>query len=114
VHLLLVYIREAHAVDGRAPMPARGQPQIEEPQDLAERRRVARRCFASLGLADVPAVVDDIDDEVAALYAAAPDRLYLLDEEGRVVYRGGPGPFGFSVPDLSRALESHLASSGQE
>ena len=106
--MLLIYVREAHSVDGAAPMPARGQPLVEEPRSLTERREVARRCFAATGLAGVPAVVDTIDDHVARLYAGAPDRLYLLDADGRVVYRGAPGPFGFSVNELAGAIREHL------
>lgn len=90
-------------------MPARGQPMIEEPETIAERSAAARACFTALGLGDLPAVVDDIDDNVATLYAAAPDRLYLLDEEGVVAYRGGPGPFGFSIEELGEAIRAHLS-----
>lgn len=108
MNVLLVYIREAHAIDGPAPMPARGQPLVEEPRTLEERRAVASRCLRELGLAHVPAVVDDMDDGVAGLYAAAPDRLYLLDAEGRIAYQGAPGPFGFSVDELAAAIRERL------
>lgn len=106
--MLLVYIKEAHALDGRAAMPGPGLAMVEEPETDEERSAIATRCFASTGLEAIPAVVDGIDDRVAGLYAAAPDRLYVVDAEGHVAYRGGRGPFGFSVDEAEEALRSLL------
>ena len=44
-------------------------------------------------------------------YYALPDRLYLIGRDGRVAYRGGPGPFGFVAAELEYAIESYLAFS---
>ena len=35
-------------------------------------------------------------------YTGWPDRLYLIDANGRMAYKSMPGPFGFE-PDLLRA-----------
>ena len=40
-------------------------------------------------------VVDELDDRVATAYAAWPERLYVIDKEGLIVYAGGQGPFEF-------------------
>ncbi len=41
-------------------------------------------------------------------YYALPDRLYLIGSDGRVAYRGAPGPFGFVASELEPAIEKHL------
>jgi hypothetical protein len=43
-------------------------------------------------------------------YYALPDRLYLIGRDGRVAYRGGPGPFGFVAAELERAIEEYLGA----
>jgi hypothetical protein len=48
--------------------------------------------------------VDGMDDRVGHLYSGMPDRLYVLDGEGRVVYKGGRGPFGFKVGEMEQSL----------
>jgi hypothetical protein len=82
---------------------------VRDPQTIEERRQVADRCETMLGYG-YPTYVDDVDDEVSKAFAAKPTRLYLLDEGGRVVYRGGLGPWGFRPADLERAIEQHLAA----
>jgi hypothetical protein len=52
----------------------------------------------------MPLVVDDMNDRVGHLYSGMPDRLYVLDGDGRVVYKGGRGPFGFKVPEMEQSL----------
>ena len=46
-------------------------------------------------------------DRREVLRAAGP--LYLVGRDGRIAYRGGPGPFGFVSAELERAVERHLA-----
>ncbi len=80
---------------------------VEDPRTIDERRQVADRCKTTLGFG-YATYVDDVDDETSKAYAAKPTRLYLLDEEGRVVYHGGLGPWGFHPRELERAIEEHL------
>jgi hypothetical protein len=47
-------------------------------------------------------VVDEMDDRVAAAYAAWPERLYVVDKQGRIAYAGGQGPFEFWPTDATR------------
>jgi len=37
-------------------------------------------------------------------YTAWPDRLYVIDAEGRIVYKSRPGPFGFKIEPVAEAL----------
>ena len=57
----------------------------------------------ALGLT-MPAVVDDLDDAVSIAYHGWPERLYLIDTDGMVLYRCGPGPFGFDPDGLEEAI----------
>ena len=47
-------------------------------------------------------------------YYALPDRLYLIGRDGRVAYRGGPGPFGFVASELESAIEEYLGAISTE
>jgi hypothetical protein len=108
VQFFVVYVREAHAVDGRAPMPAADQPIVEEPITFEERRKVAASCARDMTLEAIPTLVDGMDDAVNRAYAAAPDRLYLISKAGLVAYRGAPGPFGFDPEALGAAIRAEL------
>jgi alkylhydroperoxidase family enzyme len=52
----------------------------------------------------MPLLVDELDDRVGQAYSGMPDRLYLIDREGRIAYKGGRGPFGFKPGELEQAL----------
>ena len=109
----VVYIREAHALDSRMPSGGGANPILEDPVTLAERREVADVCMTKLELGELPALVDDIDDAVSADYAAWPDRIYLVDDTGRIAYHGGRGPFGFDPNELERAIVDVLGRGGR-
>ena len=47
VEFFVVYIHEAHALDGRAPLGGSGMPIVEEPVTMAEREEVAAVLFES-------------------------------------------------------------------
>ena len=59
----------------------------------------------------IPTLIDDMENSTDLKYYALPDRLYLIGRDGRVAYRGGPGPFGFVAAELEYAIESYLAFS---
>jgi type I thyroxine 5'-deiodinase len=61
---------------------------------------------------ELPAVVDHFDDSTDTAYSGWPERLYLIDRDGRVVYKSEPGPFGFKPAELESALRSYLAPAG--
>lgn len=98
----VVYIAEAHAVDGwqMDSNEAEGI-RVPQPKAWAERVAVAMRCAEALGLS-IPTLVDGMDDAALRAFAAWPERLFVADAGGRLVYCGGPGPFDFK-PDAARA-----------
>jgi hypothetical protein len=60
----------------------------------------------------MPLLVDDMDDRVGHAYSGMPDRLYVIGRDGRVVYKGGRGPFGFNSGEMEQALILHLLDLG--
>lgn len=76
---------------------------IAQPKTAAERTQAAVQCCDSLKMT-LPLLVDDIDDTVGRTYSGFPDRLYLIDREGRVAYKGGRGPFGYKPRELEQSL----------
>ena len=74
-----------------------------QPASDDQRGAVATRCCDILSH-PWPMLIDSIDDKVGNDYSAFPDRLYLIDAEGRVAYKSGRGPFGYSPTELEQAL----------
>jgi type I thyroxine 5'-deiodinase len=58
---------------------------------------------------ELPAVVDTFDDATERAYTAWPERLYVIDRDGRIAYKSAPGPFGFKPADLEAALSRLVA-----
>ena len=104
----MVYIREAHAIDGFSPLGGGGMPIVEDPVSLTERNEVAKVCMSKLALDPIPALVDGIDDSVGFDYAAHPDRLYLVGRDGKIAYHGFEGPMGFDPDGLDAAIRYEL------
>ena len=84
-----------------------GQGGLREPRDADERSALADICITRLGI-KLPALVDHFDDSTEKAYAGWPDRLYLIDRNGRIAYKSNPGPFGFKPADLEAALRTHV------
>ncbi len=125
VEFIVVYVKEAHPSDkwwlGRSRtqrlmhelMAARNRIDIADPVTLEQRRKVAASCQANLFDDVVPLYVDTIANEVAVAYTARPTRIYLVGQDGRVVYNPGIGPFGFSPDHLEPAIERYLSETLQ-
>ncbi len=119
VQFLTIYIREAHPVDGwwlGGGLPglffrlrgSKAATDVCDPQTIEERRAVAGQCETTLQYG-IRTYVDEMDDAVNKAYAAWPTRLYLVGLDGRVVYAGGLGPWGFKPAPLGAAIEDYLA-----
>lgn len=104
-----VYVREAHPTDGwRMESNDKAGVAIAQPKTNQERVRAADLCCTALEM-KIPIVIDSIDNATERAYSAFPDRLYLIDRGGRVAYKGGRGPFGYSPRELEQAMLLLLA-----
>ncbi len=100
-----VYIQEAHPSDiWQMGSNVREGVVFRDPRSDDERQKVATSCVRKLGLR-FPALIDGIDNTVERQYTGWPDRMYLIDREGRVVFKSEPGPFGFHPAQLEDALK---------
>lgn len=108
-HFLMVYIREAHASDEWATFDnKRLDIKIAQPKTKQERLLVAQK-FVNDFQPRFPVLVDEIDDRVNQIYGGWPERLYVLDEKGVIVYQAGEGPWGFKPRQAQKALDSILS-----
>lgn len=102
VSIYIVYILEAHPSDGwQVAQNERQGILVKQPKTYEERVKAAGACLADLKLS-IPCLVDDLQNTAQKAYAGWPDRLYVIDKEGTVVFRGEPGPRGFK-PDAAEA-----------
>jgi type I thyroxine 5'-deiodinase len=101
-----VYIGEAHPSDlWQVPNNLKDQIIFASPATSDERAALAGVCVTRLGI-QLPAVVDHFDDSTDTAYTGWPERLYLIDRDGRIAYKSKPGPFGFKPAELETALAS--------
>jgi thiol-disulfide isomerase/thioredoxin len=103
-----VYVREAHPTDGwKMASNDRVGVAVAQPKTYDERTSVARQCMVRLK-PTIPWLVDDIHDATGNAYSGMPARLYVIDPSGKVVYKGGRGPFGFKAGEMEQALAMAL------
>ncbi len=113
VEFLAVYVREAHPTDGwRMASNDRVGIAIAQPRNLLERTTAASKCCTALEMT-MPVLVDGLDDRVGHLYSGMPDRLYVLDRDGRVAFKSGRGPFGFKPGEMEQSLLMLLLDQGK-
>jgi len=104
----VVYIEEAHPSDAwQLDENVEDGVLVQTTRTAEERDEVAHLCVVKLGI-EMPALVDDPDNRVERAYTAWPDRLYVVDSAGRIVYKSQPGPFGFKPEDVEAALKGML------
>lgn len=105
VAFLVVYITEAHPSDlWQTQSNVKDKVVFASPRSEDERASVAGTCVRKLGI-EIPAVLDEFGNSTEAAYTGWPDRLYLIDGTGKIVYKSGPGPFGFKATELGTALQ---------
>jgi hypothetical protein len=101
----MVYIREAHPSDvWQLSANLRDDVVHASPKSEAERCGLAQACTTRLELG-FPALVDGLDNATDEAYTGWPERIYLIGADGRIRYKGAPGPFGFEPDELEAELE---------
>lgn len=95
-----MYIREAHPTD-EWQMPENEEQGVcyPQPKSLGERLAIAGD-FVRRFHYEIPVLVDPMDNPADAAYAGWPERFYIVDEDGRIAYRGKPGPFGYRPEEV--------------
>lgn len=112
-NFLVVYTREAHPKDGwQMPENQLAHIQVDQPSNFEARAQLAQTCRHSMKLG-IPMVVDTMDDRVGRLYSGMPNRMYLIDSQGKIAYKGGRGPFGFKPHELEQSLILLLQAESQ-
>lgn len=94
---LTIYTREAHPEDGWQVEINHSQGvTFHQPKTADQRAEIARVCMSRHGIR-MPMALDTMNDDIEKMYSGSPERLYVIDAEGRVQYRSGRGPFMMSM-----------------
>lgn len=104
----MVYITEAHPSDvWQMQSNIKDKVVFASPKTEEDRAFIAGACVRKLGI-KLPAVLDEFGNSTEQAYTGWPDRLYVIDAHGRVVYKSKPGPFGFHPDEVLAALKKTL------
>ena len=101
----VVYIQEAHPIDAwQVNDNVKDDVLVASTRTTDERYNAANLCVTKLGI-ELPALLDDPDNHVERAYTAWPDRLYVIDKNGRIAHKSAPGPFGFKPAEVEATLK---------
>eukprot|EP01125_Pyxidicula_operculata_P000370 TRINITY_DN10410_c0_g1_i1.p2 TRINITY_DN10410_c0_g1~~TRINITY_DN10410_c0_g1_i1.p2 ORF type:complete len:121 (-),score=21.55 TRINITY_DN10410_c0_g1_i1:195-557(-) len=103
---IAVYISEAHAsdewkIDGYDVC-------YRQPRTLDEKIKVASDFVKNKNF-QVPLYIDLMDKNAEISYEANPERLYIICD-GIIMYKGGPGPYGYHLSEIESFLEKRFSS----
>ena len=105
VEFFVVYVQEAHPTDGwQVESNISDEVLYRQHQSFDEREEAAQSCTIGLHIS-IPTLVEEMDNVIDEAYGAAPERLYLIGKDGKVVYHGGAGPHLFDLDELDEALQ---------
>ena len=111
VEFFVVYVQEAHPTDGwQTDSNIEEGVLFRQHRSYAERESAAQSCSVDLHIG-LPVIVEEMDNAIDEAYGAAPERLYLVDFDGRVAYHGGAGPHFFDLDEWEQAIEATVGVS---
>ena len=99
---MTIYIREAHPTDEwKMKSNAKDKDDVcyAQPKTIADRVAIAND-FTKRFKYPVPFAIDEMSNAASDAYAAWPERLYIIDESGRISYKGGNGPFKYDPKEV--------------
>lgn len=76
---------------------------FNQPRQMEERRKLVQVLVDRLKYR-IPVAIDAMDDRADKLFAAWPERIYVLGAGGRILFRGDVGPFGFLPEEAEKVL----------
>lgn len=105
-----LYIKEAHPED-EWQMDDNEEEGVCYPQPKTTEQRLAiANDFVQRFKFSIPLLVDKIENPANEAYAGWPERLYVIDEKGTIVYKGKTGPFGFHPEEVEAWLAQRFAA----
>lgn len=110
VEFFVIYIREAHPGENLKDVDGRKR-RFDRTTTMDQRKEAANACLTSLKLT-MPFLVDDMEGTVEKAYTGHPNRVYVLDRDGRVAMKGPRGPRGADITGAEKALRELLANPG--
>jgi hypothetical protein len=106
----VVYILEAHPSDLWHDVEnEQAGIKVRNARTASEREATAGACVLDLKL-EIPALVDRMDNAVERSFTGWPDRIYVVDKDGRVAYKSAAGPYGFRPAEAEDRLRELLVS----
>lgn len=107
---LTVYVREAHPTDEwQMKSNVKDDVCYAQPKTLEQRVAIAND-FVKRFTYPVPFGIDDMSNAANDAYAAWPERIYIVDEGGHIVYRGGIGPFYYKPEEAREWLAARYGA----
>jgi type I thyroxine 5'-deiodinase len=111
-NFVTLYIKEAHALD-EWPMDSNVKESVCYPQPTTSAQRITiANDFVKRFSYEIPMLIDPIENPANAAYAGWPERFYVVDEAGTIVYKGKPGPFGYHPEEVEAWLAKRFPESG--
>jgi len=104
---LTIYIKEAHPTD-EWQMSSNEKEGVcyPQPTSLADRVAIASD-FVERFRYPIEMVVDRMDNAADEAFAGWPERLYVVDAQGVIAYKGKAGPFGYEPDEVDAWLDAH-------
>ena len=107
---LTVYVREAHPTDEwQMKSNVKDDVCYAQPKTLEQRVAIAND-FTKRFKFPLPFGIDDMSNAANDAYAAWPERIYIIDESGRIAYRGGMGPFHYKPEEAREWLAARYGA----
>ena len=108
IDFFIIYVQEAHPSDGwQADSNLTDGVLFRQYQGYDEREEVAQTCSLDIHLS-IPVLIEEMDNAIDEAYGAAPERLCVIDADGKVAYHGGAGPNFFDVDEWEQAIDGCL------
>ena len=82
---------------------------FNQPRTLEERVAVATE-FGSRVHPEIPMVIDSMENTAEMVFAAWPERLYVIGEDRRIAYKGALGPDGYRPEEVATWLQAKFPS----
>ena len=110
VEFFVVYVQEAHPTDGwQTDSNVEAGILFRQHRSYDERESVAQSCSIDLHIG-LPIIIEEMDNAIDEAYGAAPERLYVVDVDGKVAYHGGAGPHFFDLDEWEQAIQDCVAA----